>query len=62
MNAEDLEATWQELLTRRTQLVEDPKLAGLALGLIQQMGNGTVHRDVLQDLARAWSGDWRISL
>ena len=62
MNAEDLEATWQELLTRRTQLVEDPKLAGLALGLIRQMGNGTVHRDVLQDLARAWSGDWRISL
>ncbi len=65
MNAEapdDLEATWQELIQRRARLVEDPKLAGLALGLIQQMGNGATHRDVLRDLTRAWSNDWRLLL
>ena len=52
---EDLEATWRALLERRAQLNEDPELAGLALRLIQQLGNGAAHREVLRDLMRAWS-------
>ena len=59
---EDLEATWQALLQRRAQLAEDPKLAGLALGLIRELGNAPAHRDVLRDLTHAWSRDWRLSL
>ena len=59
---EDLEATWQALLGRRGQLIEDPKLAGLALGLIQEMGNTAAQREVLRDLTRAWTGDWRLLL
>jgi len=65
MNAEaseDLQATWQELLTRRSQLLEDPKLAGLALGLIRELGNQAAHREVLHDLTRAWTDDWRLLL
>lgn len=59
---EDLEATWKDLLRRRAQLIEDPQLAGLALGLIEEMGNRPAHRDVLHDLTRAWSRDWRLLL
>jgi len=65
MNAkatEELQAAWKELLQRRAQLLEDPKLAGLALGLIQQLGNAPAHRSVLRDLAQAWEADWRILL
>jgi len=59
---EDLEATWQALLQRRGRLSEDPKLAGLALGLIQEMGNKAGQREVLRDIARAWRHDWRLLL
>ncbi|MGB5221186.1 MAG: hypothetical protein WBN60_09165, partial [Polyangiales bacterium] len=65
MNAEateDLQAAWQELLQRRAQLLEDPKLAGLGLRLIQELGNAPAHRGVLRDLAQAWEADWRLSL
>jgi hypothetical protein len=59
---EDLESTWEALLQRRNRLGTDRKLAELALGLIQQMGNGPAHRDVLRGLADAWSSDWRLTL
>ena len=59
---EDLNATWQALLERRAQLSEDPELAGLALGLIREMGNTPDQRDVLRDLTRAWTTDWRLLL
>jgi hypothetical protein len=60
--ADDLARTWQELQARRDQLRTDPKLAGLALGLIQEMGNTREHRDVLRELADAWTADWRLTL
>ena len=59
---EDLEATWQSVLARRTQLRSDRKLAELAVGLIREMGNQPAQRDVLQDLAEAWAEDWRLAL
>ena len=59
---DDLAATWEELLQRREQLRQDPKLAGLALGLIQEMGNGAVHRAVLKELSESWVEDWRLLL
>ena len=65
MNAEpteDLTSTWQALAKRRTQLCEDPKLAGLALGLVQEMGNQPMHRAVLHELTRAWTKEWRLLL
>jgi hypothetical protein len=58
----DLAQTWRELLERRDQLKNDPKLAGLALGLIRELGNTAEHRPVLRDLAEAWTGDWRLAL
>ena len=64
MTAEDadLARTWRELLERRAQLKTDPKLAGLALGLIREMGNTAAHREVLRDVASAWTDDWRLAL
>jgi tetratricopeptide (TPR) repeat protein len=64
MTAEDadLARTWRELLERRSQLKTDPKLAGLALGLIRELGNTTAHREVLRDIASAWTDDWRLTL
>jgi len=59
---EDLESAWEALLQRRNRLDSDRKLAELALGLIQQMGNGAAHRDVLRRLAEAWGADWRLTL
>lgn len=60
--SEDFEPTWQELIQHRERLRTDPELAGLALGLIQEMGNGVGHREVLRDLSQAWSTDWRVML
>ena len=59
---EDLESAWEALLQRRDRLDSDRKLAELALGLIQQMGNGAAHRDVLRGLAEAWGADWQLTL
>jgi tetratricopeptide (TPR) repeat protein len=59
---EDLESAWKELLQRQSQLGSDRKLADLALGLIQQMGNGAAQRNVLRQLAEAWTSDWRLTL
>jgi tetratricopeptide (TPR) repeat protein len=58
----DLESAWESLLQRQGQLASDRKLAELALGLIQQMGNAPAHRDVLRALAEAWTADWRLAL
>jgi tetratricopeptide (TPR) repeat protein len=60
--ADDLSSTWQELLQRRSQLRTDPELAGLALALIREMGNTIAHREVLHDLANAWTTSWRVML
>ena len=59
---EDLESAWEALLQRQNQLGSDRKLAELALGLIQQMGNGAAHRNVLRGLVEAWGIDWRLTL
>jgi tetratricopeptide (TPR) repeat protein len=59
---EDLQSAWEAILQRQTQLSSDRKLAELALGLIQQMGNGPVHRDVLHKLLGAWTEDWRLTI
>ncbi|MBW1761232.1 MAG: tetratricopeptide repeat protein [Deltaproteobacteria bacterium] len=59
---EDLESAWTALLANQNRLGSDRKLANLALGLIQQMGNGVAHRDVLHALAEAWTPDWRLTL
>ncbi len=59
---EDLESAWQALLGRRGQLQSDPKLAELALGLIRELGNQMGHREVLRELAAAWTDDWRLTL
>ena len=59
---EDLQSAWEALLQSRSRLSSDQKLAELALGLIQQLGNGPAQRDVLRGLADAWSGDWRLTL
>jgi hypothetical protein len=58
----DLESAWEALLQRQNQLGSDRKLADLALGLVQQMGNGAAHRSVLRGLVEAWSSDWRLTL
>jgi hypothetical protein len=65
MNAEaadELANAWHELLQRRTQLGSDRKLAGLALGLIREMGNTREQRDVLREITMAWTRDWRLLL
>ncbi len=59
---EDLQSTWEALCQRKDQLRLDRKLAELALGLIQEMGNGPEQRAVLRILAEAWADDWRIAL
>ena len=59
---EDLESAWKTLLQNQHRLGSDRTLAELALGLIQQMGNGIAHRDVLRALAEAWTPDWRLTL
>jgi tetratricopeptide (TPR) repeat protein len=59
---EDLESAWEALLQRQNQLGSDRKLAELALGLIQQMGNGAAQRNVLRGLVEAWGSDWRLTL
>jgi tetratricopeptide (TPR) repeat protein len=59
---EDLESAWEALLARQSQLGSDRQLADLALGLVREMGNRAVHRDVLRELAGAWTADWRLTL
>ncbi len=59
---DELEATWRALLGRREQLKSDRTLAELAIALIGELGNGTPHREILRELAQAWSKDWRITL
>jgi tetratricopeptide (TPR) repeat protein len=59
---EDLESAWEALLQSQQRLGSDRQLAGLALELIQQMGNGAPHREVLRQLAEAWSADWHLTL
>ncbi len=60
--ADDLATAWQEILERRPLLQTDRKLAGLALGVIREMGNTREHRDVLRELASTWTQDWRLHL
>lgn len=60
--AEDLQSAWEAILARRSQLETDPRLAGLALRLIQEMGNTPAHRNVLYQLAGAWHDDWRLTV
>jgi len=43
-------------------LASDRTLAELALGLIQELGNGPAHRELLQQIAAAWTSDWQITL
>jgi len=59
---EDLESAWEALLARQSQLGSDPELADLALGLVREMGNRAVHRDVLREVVGAWISDWRLTL
>jgi len=59
---EALESAWEALLARQSQLGSDRQLADLALGLVREMGNRAVHRDVLRELAGAWTADWRLTL
>ena len=59
---EDIDSAWEALLQRRKRMGSDRKLAELALGLIPQMGNGPAQREVLRELADAWSNDWRLTL
>ena len=59
---QDLESAWKALLERRSLLGSDPKLAELALGLIREMGNGAAQRELLRELATAWTADWRLTL
>ncbi len=61
-STQDLESAWKALLGRRSLLVSDPKLAELALGLIREMGNGVAQRELLRELAGAWTADWRLTL
>jgi len=60
--ADDLARAWGELQERRDQLTTDPKLAGLALGLIRAMGNTPTHREALRTIADAWTTDWRLAM
>lgn len=59
---DELEATWRDLLGRRAQLTSDRNLAQLGIELIRELGNGTPHREVLRELAEAWSEDWELTL
>ncbi|MDH3624027.1 MAG: tetratricopeptide repeat protein [Myxococcales bacterium] len=59
---DELEATWRVLLGRKAQLKSDRTLAELAIELIRALGNETSHRDVLRELAEAWSEDWKTTL
>ena len=59
---QDLESAWKALVGRRSQLGSDQKLAELALGLIREMGNGVAQRELLRELAGAWTADWRLTL
>ena len=59
---EELESAWKALIDRRSQLGSDRTLAELALGLIREMGNTGAQRELLRDLAKAWTSDWRLTL
>jgi tetratricopeptide (TPR) repeat protein len=59
---DELEATWRELLGRKGQLRSDRKLAQLGVELIRELGNAMRHREVLRELAEAWSEDWELTL
>jgi len=61
-STQDLESAWEALVGRRSQLGSDQTLAELALGLIREMGNGVAQRELLRELARAWTTDWRLTL
>ena len=61
-STQDLESAWKALVGRRSQLGSDQKLAELALGLIREMGNGIAQRELLRELAVAWTADWRLTL
>ncbi|MGB5520983.1 MAG: tetratricopeptide repeat protein [Polyangiales bacterium] len=61
-STQDLESAWKALVGRRSQLGSDQKLAELALGLIREMGNGVAQRELLRELAGAWTADWRLTL
>ncbi|MBT8453034.1 MAG: tetratricopeptide repeat protein [Deltaproteobacteria bacterium] len=59
---QDLKSAWEALVGRRSQLGSDATLAELALGLVRELGNGIAHREVLRELAGAWTNDWRLTL
>jgi len=61
-STQELDSAWKALLGRRSQLSSDEKLAELALGLIGEMGNGFAQRELLRELAGAWTTDWRLTL
>ena len=61
-STQDLELAWEALVGRRSQLGSDQTLAELALGLIREMGNGVAQRELLRELAGAWTSDWRLTL
>ncbi|MGB5265889.1 MAG: tetratricopeptide repeat protein, partial [Polyangiales bacterium] len=61
-STQDLESAWEALVGRRSQLGSDQTLAELALGLIREMGNGVAQRELLRELAGAWTTDWRLTL
>ncbi|MGB5367430.1 MAG: hypothetical protein WBN14_14315, partial [Polyangiales bacterium] len=61
-STQDLESAWKALVGRRSQLGSDQKLAELALGLIREIGNGVAQRELLRELAGAWTADWRLTL
>ncbi len=58
----DLAAAWAEVSARGTQLRTDRRLAELALGLVEALGNGAAQRDLLKDLAKSWSEDAELTL
>jgi hypothetical protein len=59
---QDLQSAWDALLRRQNQLASDRTLAELALGLIQELGNGPAHRELLRQLASSWISDWQITV
>jgi tetratricopeptide (TPR) repeat protein len=60
--SEDLQSAWEAILQRQTQLSSDRTLAELALGLVEQMGNGPAHRDTLYRVLEAWTAEWRLTI
>lgn len=58
----ELEASWKELLGQRHRLGSDPRLAELAIAIVRELGNGKSHREVLCEIADAWSAHWRLAL